>query len=147
LALKEAASAAAAAGFEKRRFLDRFLGGQTMHKTRTATLALVGAGFALAFAPLAAYAAGAFEGVWKVTDTGGQPFEITLSEGGAAKANRGEGLTGTWKQDGDSAVITWSTGWTTKITKEGDHYKKTAFGKDKPATGEPTNSSEAQKVK
>ena len=27
-------------------------------------------------------AAGAFEGVWKVADTGGQPFEITLSGGG-----------------------------------------------------------------
>ena len=37
-------------------------------------------------------AAGAFEGVWKVADTGGQPFEITLSGGGVAKATRGEGM-------------------------------------------------------
>jgi len=27
-------------------------------------------------------AAGAFEGVWRVADTGGQPFEITLSGAG-----------------------------------------------------------------
>ncbi len=36
----------------------------------------------------------AFEGVWKVNDTAGHPFEITLSSGGAAKATRGEGMTG-----------------------------------------------------
>jgi hypothetical protein len=66
-----------------------------------------------------ALAESAFEGVWKVKDTGGHSFEITLSSGGAAKATRGEGMTGTWKEEGNSAVITWNTGWTTKITKEG----------------------------
>src|ERR1700757_885629 len=66
----------------------------------------------------AALAASAFEGVWKVKDTAGHPFEITLSSDGAAKATRGEGMTGTWKEEGNSAVITWNTGWTTKITKE-----------------------------
>jgi hypothetical protein len=33
----------------------------------------------------AALAQSAFEGVWKVKDTAGHPFEITLSSGGAAK--------------------------------------------------------------
>ena len=42
----------------------------------------------------AALAQSAFEGVWKVKDTAGHPFEITLSSGGAAKATRGEGMTG-----------------------------------------------------
>ena len=65
-----------------------------------------------------------FEGVWKVADTGGQPFEITLSSGGVAKATRREGMTGTWKEEGNVAVITWKTGWTTKITNEGGKYKK-----------------------
>src|ERR1041384_4843682 len=74
-------------------------------------------------------AAGAFEGVWKVADTGGQPFEITLSSGGVAKATRGEGMEGTWKEEGDSAVITWTTGWTTTIAKEGNRFVKTAYGK------------------
>jgi hypothetical protein len=38
-----------------------------------------------------------------VKDTAGQPFEITLSGGGAAKASRGEGMVGTWKEEGKTA--------------------------------------------
>ena len=56
-------------------------------------------------------------------------------------------MTGTWKEDGNAAVITWSTGWTTKIVKDGDGYKKTAYGKGQPLDGPPTNSSDAQKGK
>jgi len=41
-------------------------------------------------------------GVWKVKNTVGRPFEITLSTGGAAKASRRAGMTGTWKEEGDS---------------------------------------------
>lgn len=92
-------------------------------------------------------AAGAFEGVWKVADTGEQPFEITLSGGGIAKATRGEGMTGTWKEDGNAAVITWDTGWTTKITKDGSRYKKTAYSKGQPLDAAPANTSAAEKVK
>ena len=94
-----------------------------------------------------AVAESAFEGVWKVKDTAGHPFEITLSSGGAAKAKRGEGMTGTWKEEGNSAVITWNTGWTTKITKEGDRYIKAAYGKGQSLTATPTNTSEAEKAK
>ena len=43
--------------------------------------------FLVAVASLTALAASAFEGVWKVKDTAGQSFQITLSNGGAAKAN------------------------------------------------------------
>ena len=97
---------------------------------------------------LASLAARAFEGVWKVKDTAGQPFEITLSSDGVAKATRAEGMTGTWKEKGNAAVITWNTGWTTKITKEGNQYKKTAYRKgqalDAPA---PANSSDAERAK
>jgi hypothetical protein len=97
---------------------------------------------------LASLAASAFEGVWKVKDTAGQPFEITLSSDGVAKATRAEGMTGTWKEEGNAAVITWNTGWTTKITKEGNQYKKTAYRKgqalDAPA---PANSSDAERAK
>ena len=96
---------------------------------------------------LPALTASAFEGVWKVKDTAGHPFEITLSSDGAAKATRGEGMSGTWKEEGNSAVITWNTGWTTKITKEGDRYVKTAYGKGQSLTTTPTNTSEAEKVK
>ena len=62
---------------------------------------------------------------------------------GAAKASRGEGMVGTWKEEGNTAVITWNTGWTTKIAK----YKKTAYGKGQPLDGPPANSTDAQKVK
>jgi hypothetical protein len=42
-------------------------------------------------------------------------------------------------------VIKWDSGWTTKIAKEGDAYKKTGFEKD--ASAAPSNSSDAVKVK
>ena len=94
--------------------------------------------FAISLASAVAFAANPFEGKWKVQDTKGNPFEITLSEDGSAKGSRsGEGLSGTWKAEGDSAVITWESGWTTKITKQGDQFKKTGFDKGKaegPAT-------------
>ena len=88
-----------------------------------------------------------FEGVWKVEDTEGKAFQITLSADGSAKGDRaGEGLSGTWKEEGDAAVIQWDSGWTTKIMKEGGEYKKVAFDKGKPLDGTPSNSSKAQKV-
>ena len=39
-------------------------------------------------------------------------------------------------------MITWDSGWTTKISKEGNSYKKTAIEKGKPV-GSP---SDAEKV-
>jgi hypothetical protein len=99
----------------------------------------------VAMTTFASFAASEFEGVWSVKDTAGKAFEITLSADGKAKGNHSEAKEGTWKQEGDSAVITWSTGWTTKITKEGDHYVKAAFKKGEPLTGKPTNTSPATK--
>jgi hypothetical protein len=96
---------------------------------------------------LASLAASALEGVWKVKDTAGQPFEITLSSNGVAEATRGEGMTGTWKEEGNAAVITWNTGWTTKIMKAGNQYKKTAYRKGQALDSPPANSSEAEKAK
>ena len=85
-----------------------------------------------------------FVGTWEVEDSNGEPFEITLSSDGVADANRdGEGVTGTWAVDDVSAVIAWDTGWTTKITRTGDRYIKTAY--DSTATA-PTNTSQAEKV-
>jgi hypothetical protein len=105
------------------------------------------AGYLIGMASLPALGASAFEGVWQVKDTAGKPFEITLSSGGAAKATRGEGMTGTWKEERGAAVITWNTGWTTKITKQGNQFHKTAYGKGQSSNGKPANSSDAQKVK
>jgi hypothetical protein len=87
-----------------------------------------------------------YEGTWKVKDTAGTPFEITLSSDGTSSADRaGEGMKGTWKEENGTAVVTWSDGWTTKIAKEGDVYKKMAYEKDPSAP--PTNTSDAEKVK
>ena len=69
-----------------------------MRKTAAAAIAALCVFGVTSFAALGA---SAFEGVWKVKDTAGNPFEITLSGGGAAKATRGEGMTGTWKEEGD----------------------------------------------
>ncbi len=60
---------------------------------------------AIVMSPVASRAASDFEGVWKVQDTSGKSFEITLSESGVAKASRGEGMSGTWKEEGKAAVI------------------------------------------
>lgn len=91
--------------------------------------------------------AGDFDGKWRVTDTSGKPYEITLSADGKATGTQKEGQSGTWQEVGDSAVITWETGWTTVIAKDGDKYTKSAFGKDKPLDGEPDNTGPAEKAK
>jgi hypothetical protein len=111
------------------------------------SIAVVAATTLLGVVTFAALAASPFEGVWRVKDTAGHPFEITLSSGGAAKATRGEGMTGTWKEQDDSAVITWKTGWTTKITKQGDQYVKAAYRKGQSLTAPPANTSDAEKAK
>ena len=106
------------------------------------------AALALVMTTFASLGASQFEGTWKVTDTSGKAFEITLGSDGSAKANRtAEGMTGTWKEEGTAAIITWDTGWTTKILKEGDNYTKAAFKKGEPTTGKPTNTSAAEKIK
>jgi hypothetical protein len=98
-------------------------------KTATRTIAFG----ALAAAALALSTGGAladkhFTGTWKVKDTMRKPFEIILIEDGTAKANRnGEPLKGTWKEDGEAAMIVWEGGWKTKIAKDGAGYKKTAY--------------------
>ena len=118
-----------------------------MHKSKKFLAVGLSAVVALVMGAMASFAAGDFEGTWNVKDTAGVAFQITLAADGSAKADReGEGMTGTWKEEGSAAVIKWDTGWTTKITKEGGKFTKTAFKKGEPLDGEPTNSSTAVKV-
>lgn len=115
---------------------------------RTFSLASIAAlAAAVCLSPAVSLAADGFQGTWQVKDTAGKPFEITLSKDSTAKASRGEGMSGTWKEEGNSAVITWSTGWTTKIMKEDGHYKKVAYKKGQSLDSAPANSSDAEKVK
>jgi len=80
------------------------------------------------------FAASGFVGKYKTTDTEGKPFTIWLSDDGNAKGDRAnEGLAGMWKEEGGSAVITWDSGWVTKITKDGESYKKSTLKDGKPA--------------
>ncbi len=64
--------------------------------------------FAIAMGNFASLAASDFIGTWNVKDTAGQSFEITLSGDGTAKASLVEGMAGTWKEEGETAVITWN---------------------------------------
>ena len=118
-----------------------------MTKSITRFGAAILAAAVLAFTGAASFAASEFEGKWKVSDSAGKAFEITLAGDGSATANRGEGMTGTWKEDGGAAVITWNTGWTTKISKDGDKFTKSAFKKGEFADGKSANTSAAEKVK
>ena len=68
-----------------------------MHIIRNATSTLLAAVFAISMMVVACFAASPFEGAWKVMDTAGKPFEITLSADSKASASRGEGMVGTWK--------------------------------------------------
>ena len=116
-----------------------------MNRIRSIAAVMLAAGLALAMTAFAALAASDFEGVWAVKDTSGKPFEITLGADGKATGTQEKAKEGTWKEEGGSAVISWTSGWTTKITKEGDHYVKTAFKKGTPLDGPPTNKLDAVK--
>jgi len=106
--------------------------------TRTTVLAALVISAATAFAALAG---SAFEGTWSVKDKDGKPFDITLGADGKATSTHPKDMTGTWSEDGGAAVIKWNSGWTTKIVKDGDHFKKEAFKAD----GSPASTSDAEK--
>jgi hypothetical protein len=92
----------------------------------------------------AAFAAEGFIGKYETTDTEGKAFTIWLSDNGSAKGDRAnEGLQGMWKEEGNAAVITWETGWVTKINKDGDAYKKSAE-QDGKAVGSPADAKKVE---
>ena len=98
-----------------------------------ATAAFAALAFAIVLTSATGFAAEGFVGKYKTTDTEGKTFTIWLSDDGKAKGDRAnEGLAGMWKEEGSTAVITWDSGWVTKITKDGDSYQKTAEKDGKP---------------
>jgi len=91
--------------------------------------------------------AGAWAGKYMTEDTKGNAFSITLTgDGTAAGTKHGEVLSGTWTDDGDAAVIKWSSGWTTKISKDGDRYKKTAYRAGASMQDGPTHTTGVEKI-
>jgi len=101
---------------------------------------------ALAFAlTVSAFAASGFVGKWETTAAGNQKFTIWLSDDGTAKGEAAkQALAGNWKEDGEAAVITWDTGWVTKIAKEGEAYKKTTLNKDGKPVGDPADAKKVE---
>ena len=91
--------------------------------------------------------AGEWTGKYMTEDTKGNPFSISLADNGtAAGTKHGTALSGTWTDEGDAAVIKWSTGWTTKISKDGDHYKKAAYRAGAPMKDGPTHTTGVEKI-
>ncbi len=90
--------------------------------------------------------AGEYEGSWLLYDTHGGSFEALLSKDGSASGTHGDSMKhGTWKEVDGAVVISWKTGWTTRIAKQGDHYVKTSFKPGTTVTDTPTDTSEAKK--
>jgi len=104
---------------------------------------LAAAILAIAVASCSGSSDSAYAGKYKTEDTQGKEMTITLAKDGSATGEReGESLKGTWKEDGGAAMIDWGENWSTKISKDGDKYTKTAY-KDGKQDGDPVS---AEKV-
>ena len=91
--------------------------------------------------------AGDWAGKYMTEDTKGNEMRITLTGDGAAKGlKHGKTLDGTWTNEGAAAVIKWSTGWTTKLSKDGDTYIKSAYRPGTPIEDGPTHKGPAEKI-
>jgi hypothetical protein len=88
-----------------------------------------------------------FQGTWEVRDSSGNPFDITLLADGKATSTLHPDQTGSWKEQGSAAVITWSTGWTSKIEQSEGHYTRTAYRPGRQPSDSPNHTSDAQRVK
>ena len=86
-------------------------------------------------------------GKYMTEDTKGNAMSITLADDGKATgAKLGHVLSGNWTNDHDAAVIKWDTGWTTKLSKDGDRYKKTAYRVGTSMQEDPTHTGSAEKI-
>jgi hypothetical protein len=95
----------------------------------------------------AALAAVDFTGKYATTDTKGKPMQIVLAPNGHAWGHRpGEYMKGSWAAGRRFAVITWNTGWSSKLVKRGDHFKKLAYAPGHAPKGKPVSKAYAVKV-
>ncbi len=86
-------------------------------------------------------------GTYMTEDTKGNAFKIALRADATARGEKdGHVLEGSWSADGQSAVIKWTTGWTTKLSPDGDAYSKTAYRPGVPTTGEGGKTTPAKKL-
>ncbi|MCH1495586.1 MAG: PQQ-binding-like beta-propeller repeat protein [Rubripirellula sp.] len=89
-----------------------------------------------------------FVGKWDIgknPQTGKVAFVMTLNPDGTARKSHVPTSTGQWEVvDGEARVI-WSEGWRDIIKKEGNRYRKIAFGPDKDFDSAPSNTDTAQR--
>ncbi|MEZ5826913.1 MAG: hypothetical protein R3D01_00355 [Hyphomicrobiales bacterium] len=117
-----------------------------MTRIKSAKICIAAIGIAAALTSSPSFA-GAWAGKYMTEDTKGNPFAITLADDGTAAGEKlGHELNGTWAAEGGAAVITWSTGWTTKISKDGDGYKKSAYRPGAAIEDGPTHTTEVDKI-
>ncbi|MHA1133669.1 MAG: hypothetical protein ACTSRM_05225 [Alphaproteobacteria bacterium] len=91
--------------------------------------------------------AGDLTGTYMTEDTKGNAFRIVLAGDGMATGSKdGHDLNGIWTEDGDAAVIKWSTGWITTLARDGDAYKKAVYRPGTPLDGPPTQTTGAKKL-
>jgi hypothetical protein len=84
-----------------------------------------------------------FLGQWKVGDSTGGTFFITLKPDGVAEKTLGS-HGGTWTVVGGEARISWEDGWHDVIRKVGGAYRKVAYEPGKSYSDEPSNTADAE---
>jgi len=85
-------------------------------------------------------------GVWKVADSAGKTFHITVKEDGTATTDWEGGEQGVWEVEGQTIHVRYTDGWHDILMKDGDGYKKIAFGPGMPLDGKPENTTPAVRV-
>ena len=114
--------------------------------TITSLKAFLVAGLIAVLTGSAAFA-GDWTGNYMTEDTKGNAFRIVLSgDGKAAGKKDGHVLDGTWTNEGDAAVIKWDSGWTTKLSKNGDRYEKSVWRAGASTQDDPTHTTAAKKL-
>ena len=92
----------------------------------------------------AAFAASEFDGTWTTKDGEGNSVDVTIGDGKAV-SDHPVATAGTVTDEGGSAVIRWTSGWTSVLSKQGEDFVLNSFEKGAPLDGQPTLSSPAQK--
>lgn len=86
-------------------------------------------------------------GKYLTEDSKGNAFHITLAaDGNASGEKQGHAMEGAWTEENDAAVIKWTTGWTTVLSRDGDGFRKTVYRPGLALTDEPTHTIAAEKL-
>ena len=94
-------------------------------------------------------AAKTFIGRWDIgrpKDVGKAAFVMTLNADFTARKSHVPKATGTWKLIDGEARVVWSDGWRDIIRKEGDHFRKIAFGPGNDFDSTAANTDSADKL-